>query len=110
MLLHRAGDDSITELAATGIPMGVMADLSVPTAEPIALAGGDQFLILTDGFFEYADTGGEQFGIERVGQWLRQTRALPAREAILDLRGRVVQFAAGAGQADDLTAVLIRRE
>ncbi|MCG3179734.1 MAG: hypothetical protein BIFFINMI_02077 [Phycisphaerae bacterium] len=109
MLLYRAADDSIVELPATGLPMGIMEDMPIPAADPIDLAPGDQFLIMTDGFTEYPNVAGEQFGDGRVADWIRQTRHLPPREAILDLRDRVQDFANGAPQLDDLTAVLIRK-
>ena len=109
LLLHRAADDSIQEFAATGLPLGIMADLTIEPGDPAEMLAGDQFLVLTDGFAEYAAESGEQFGVERICRWLRATRRLPARQAIMDLRDEVLRFAGAAPQADDLTAVLIRR-
>jgi sigma-B regulation protein RsbU (phosphoserine phosphatase) len=110
MLWHRAADDSVSQLVATAPPMGIMGELPMPPGPAVELAPGDQFLVLTDGFFEFADGAGEQFGIARVEQWLRESRSVRPRRAIEQLAERVLAFAAGAPQKDDLTAVLVRRK
>ena len=110
MVLHRAGDDSILQFDATSPPLGIMPELADAPGPPIVMAPGDQFLIITDGFFEYANETGEQFGLPRVESWLRANRRVPARQAILNLRDEVIAFAGSqAPQQDDLTAVLIRK-
>jgi phosphoserine phosphatase len=109
MLLHRAADDSVQHFTATGPPLGIDAELPVPAGPVIQLAPGDQFLVLTDGFYEFANASGEQFGLARVEAWLRSSRGLPPRPAINALQDQVFAFAGPAEQKDDLTAVLIRR-
>ncbi|MDD4889975.1 MAG: SpoIIE family protein phosphatase [Phycisphaerae bacterium] len=109
MLLYRAKDDSIQSFNATAPPMGIAPELPMPAGATVELAPGDQFLVLTDGFFEFADSHGEQFGMDRVEQWLRASRSIPAHLAIQQLQEQVFAFAGSAPQKDDLTAVLIRR-
>lgn len=109
MLWHQAASGEIVQLNATGLPMGVMPELEINVADPIDMSPGDQFVIMTDGFFEYTNPDGVQFGLQRCEQWLRESAALPPHDAILNLRDRVLAHAGDAPQADDLTAVLIRR-
>jgi serine phosphatase RsbU (regulator of sigma subunit) len=66
-------------------------------------------VILTDGVFEAVNEQGEQFGIDRVIDLLRLCRDLPAHETIDRLRDAVVAFAGDLDQADDVTAVIIRK-
>lgn len=109
LLLYRAADDSVQHFSATAPPMGIAPELPVPAGPTVELASGDQFLILTDGFFEFANATDEQFGLGRVEQWLRSSRGIPAHQAIQALQEQVFAFAGAAPQKDDLTAVLIRR-
>ncbi len=67
-------------------------------------------MITTDGFFESADPDGELFGIERMMELLRRDRDLTAGEMIANLNEAVTEFTQGQPQADDLTAVIIRRK
>jgi sigma-B regulation protein RsbU (phosphoserine phosphatase) len=74
------------------------------------MAPGDVLVMLTDGFFEHARAGdGEQFGIERLTSTLKQHASGSAAQVITALDGAVREFAAGAAQTDDMTAVVIKR-
>jgi serine phosphatase RsbU (regulator of sigma subunit) len=74
-----------------------------------AFKPGDFAVITTDGFFEAAAPSGDQFGVERMMEMLQRDRDLPALRMIEKLCGAVERFTAGQPQADDLTAVIIRR-
>ena len=63
----------------------------------------------TDGFFEWADPEGEQFGTERVHDVIHRHRGATATELIAILYRTVLDFARGTPQADDLTAVIVKR-
>lgn len=106
-LLH-IGADETQARGAGGMPFGIVPDASCP-AERFELAPGDVVALLTDGFYEAAAPGGEQFGQERVVTFIRERPDVPLSEAITALHAELVRFSAGAPQADDLTAVIIRR-
>lgn len=63
----------------------------------------------TDGFFECANHDGEQFGIKRLQEAIRQANGRRPYELISTLYGTVVAFSEGTRQQDDLTAVVIKR-
>ncbi len=110
LIHYDAALDEIRWLEASALPMGILAD--VPIAAPVCcdLRPGDVFAVISDGFFEYQNRPGEQFGSERIGAWLRAVhRSCVNQSTIEALRERVQDFAAGAPQEDDMTVVLIRR-
>jgi serine phosphatase RsbU (regulator of sigma subunit) len=64
---------------------------------------------MSDGIYEYEDPDGEQFGRERVESILRTECAQPASVLSARLLLAVREFAGDAPQADDVTAVFVRR-
>ena len=64
---------------------------------------------MTDGFFETANVNQELFGEQRVTDLMCRHADLPLTEIVRKIHEAVVEFGAGLPQADDLTAVLIRR-
>jgi len=101
--------DSFEELPATAVPLGILEGVSFEDIVGRTMKKGDVGAILTDGLFEAVDAAGEQFGIGRICDILRAGRDLPAREMIARIRAAVAAWAGDLPQADDLTAVIIRR-
>jgi serine phosphatase RsbU (regulator of sigma subunit) len=110
-LLHfDAARDRVHSLAASALPMGILSP--VPVLPPVCrqLAPGDLFAVISDGFFEYQNRDGEPFGAERIDAWLRTLGpGNVGQSAITSLVETIQDFAAGAPQEDDMTAILIRR-
>ncbi len=106
---YRAAEDRVDERPATCLPIGIMPDMPVEAGEPVVFAPGDVFLLLTDGFIEWAREDGEQYGAGRLVDLVRRHHHLPSAELIRRIHEDVRAFAGPAPQGDDLTAVLIRR-
>ena len=70
---------------------------------------GDSVLLVTDGFFEWENSAGEQFGAERIGAIIKQFSEREPEVIIAELYDSVLDFAKGTPQQDDLTAVMIKR-
>ena len=66
-------------------------------------------LLSTDGFFEWENDQGEDFGTQRVQQVIRRCRDSSPSEIITKLYASAHEFSQGAEQQDDLTAVVIKR-
>lgn len=104
-LLARGETGELVLLAENGLfigpfPKAAYANISVP------FHFGDRLLLYTDGITEANDPAGEEFGLERLGQFfLRSSGSDPA--AILD---RLFAQITTGNQQDDLTAVLVHLE
>lgn len=73
------------------------------------LNAGDVLVLATDGFFEWTNREGEQFGAERFKETIRQSKEEYSSDVISALYGAVLAFSGGTKQQDDLTAVVIKR-
>ncbi|MBN1491480.1 MAG: SpoIIE family protein phosphatase, partial [Phycisphaerae bacterium] len=108
--LHlRAASGTVEELPPTGPLFGVMPGAEFEEPAPVAIASGDLFVVLTDGFHEWLGADKTQYGMERVIETLSAHRDRPAAELIQHLYADVLRFAQGTPQQDDLTIVLIKR-
>ena len=101
--------DRIENRCANALPFAVVPGTEYETPEHFGLRPGATVALLTDGFYEAANPGGEQFGEQRVIDFVRRHADTPLVQLIEELHGDVRQFTSGQPQADDLTAVLIRR-
>ncbi len=106
---YQAERRQVTHTGATGLPLGMMEDMDVEPAEPVAFGPGDLGVFLTDGFIEAQDPAGSQFGKARLGEVLRTNADRPAAEIIRALTAAVEGFMAGGPQLDDWTAVVVKR-
>ncbi|WP_047495716.1 PP2C family protein-serine/threonine phosphatase [Terriglobus sp. TAA 43] len=109
LFVYTSAQDTFAQFGAQAIPLGLLPELN--PAEPLVLHldEGDLVVLATDGFFEWEDASGEQFGLERLEQAVRKARDLAPEEIIAELYHAVKHFAGGTEQIDDLTAVVIKR-
>jgi serine phosphatase RsbU (regulator of sigma subunit) len=110
IMLYRYDTGRIENLEAQGIPLGILAGVKYGLATKVSLGEGDMLVLVTDGFYEWEDPEGEQFGLKRLEAVIRHSRDCPAEEVIARLRAAVVDFCRGTEQQDDLTAVILRRK
>jgi len=110
ILWYRYADDKIENLEAQGIPLGMIPSVKYSQAGEICLAPGDMVVLVTDGFYEWEDPDGEQFGFGRLEAVIRESRDCRAEEAIGRLRSAVESFSKGSEQKDDLTAIVLKRK
>lgn len=108
LFVYRARSGAVEQRLADGLPLGLL-DGALDDAAPLDLGPGDAFLVLTDGFFEWANASGEHFGIERLEESIRAHADRSARAMLEGIRDDVERFADGAPQKDDLTAVAIKK-
>ena len=109
LFVYSSARETFEQFGAQTIPLGLLPELS--SAEPLVvhLDEGDLIVLATDGFFEWEDESGEQFGSERLERAIRKACRLAPEQIIDELYQAVKQFAAGTKQMDDLTAVVIKR-
>jgi Serine phosphatase RsbU, regulator of sigma subunit len=109
ILWYQYGTDKFESLEAQGIPLGMIAGTSYEKAEVRRMAAGDMIVLVTDGFYEWENPQGEEFGVGRLEKTIRQARDCSATEVIAKLRAAVENFCQGTEQKDDLTAVVLKR-
>lgn len=109
ILSFDAASDTVSEHPTHGTPLGMFPGMEYDPATQIALRPGDMLLLFTDGFLEWSRPDGEQFGQERLGEVVRRHRDQPSTDIIRAVYDAVVDFSAGTRQADDCTAVIVRR-
>ncbi len=101
--------DEVQTLLPQGMPMGIDLNLGLDEPIEIAMQPGDAMVMLTDGFFEWSDLNGKQFGIDRLRQVMHNSREHAADAIIAKMDQAIRRFTNRPDQDDDMTAVVIRR-
>jgi serine phosphatase RsbU (regulator of sigma subunit) len=109
LFLYWLKHDRFEKLEAQGLPLGISPDFFSEPPRTLQFASGDLLLLVTDGFFEWANTSEELFGSDRLESCVRASRDKPPAEIISILYADVLRFAGGTSQKDDLTAIVIKR-
>ena len=109
ILFYSRAGNSFSEVNAQAVPFGILPTFNSEPPSRIPFRTGDMLLLSTDGFFEWENKEGEQFGVERLMDALRASRDRSAGDIIRSLHEAVLAFSGGTGQQDDLTAILIKR-
>lgn len=107
-LLH-IGPAGVQNRSASALPFAIDDDASGYSVQRFEMPPGGLVVLLTDGFYETLGDGDEQFGETRVIEICQRLIAAPLPELIEALRSAVHAFGGARPQADDLTALLIRR-
>ena len=99
--------DGVSELRATGMPLGLMPHMSYDQKE-ITLEPGESVLLYSDGLVEAHDRWRQMFGIPRLQ---RLVGAHPGGATLIDfLLAEVEQFTGeGWEQEDDITLLTLQR-
>ena len=104
---YRRDGGEVSDLPATGPPLGIVPGLDYPMGEPVRFEPGDVLLLTTDGVEESADASNELFGRDRLAETLRSLTARPPREMIDGIQQALRAYRGGAEIKDDVTIVAI---
>lgn len=102
-------DGQVTEISATGLPIGVFCNEKF-TAANAALASGDTLIVWTDGLTEAVNSSGIEYGPERLSRLVRDNRRYPPDELVTACRADLERFRSGIPMTDDLTILAVQRE
>lgn len=108
-LFYRSQEGKMTSIDAQDIPLGIEPTQEYKSSVDLHFDQGDLLLVVTDGFSEQRSPTGEQFGIQRLTHATEKVVGLHPDEIIAHLYDDVRTFSGGVGQADDLTAIVIKR-
>lgn len=109
IFIYSRAKDRFAEMNTQGLPFGILPFFRADPPAQLRLDSGDLVVLPTDGFFEWENAEGEQFGVQRMEAVIRASRQLAPAEIITQLYDAVTRFANGTKQQDDLTAVIIKR-
>jgi serine phosphatase RsbU (regulator of sigma subunit)/anti-sigma regulatory factor (Ser/Thr protein kinase) len=103
----KCGLDSIVELRATGMPLGLLPGMTYDEQES-GLVPGESILVYSDGLVEAHNTAGDMFGFPRLRQMACGLGG--GSELIARLRAALADFTGeGWEQEDDFTCVTVQR-
>jgi serine phosphatase RsbU (regulator of sigma subunit) len=94
-------------LEGGGPPLGILS-VAPYSEEKIQLGPGDLLAVYSDGVSECLNGQEEEFGEERFIEVLRRTRHQPAEVIAEEVKAALLEFAAGAPPADDITLVVAK--
>lgn len=103
VLIHHKKGDCIEVI---NLPNGTVMGLSgtgASIAKVIDLHIGDRFYAFTDGITEASNPAGEEFGMQRVVDSLKELREKPVQSTIEALYDRVSDYTQIPDQQDDIT-------
>jgi serine phosphatase RsbU (regulator of sigma subunit) len=109
LFIYSRSEDHFKEMTTQGVPFGILPFFGADPPAQLPLGSGDLVVLPTDGFFEWENAAGEQFGVQRMEEVIRASRELSPAEIIVQLYNAVITFSNGTKQQDDLTAVVIKR-
>jgi serine phosphatase RsbU (regulator of sigma subunit) len=108
LFVYSRSEDRFIEVNPQAVPFGILPFFNSDPPARLRMGSGDLVVLPTDGFFEWENDQGEQFGVERMEEVIRASRQLAPTEIIAQLYNAVTKFSNGTKQQDDLTAVIIK--
>jgi sigma-B regulation protein RsbU (phosphoserine phosphatase) len=105
-LLDAAGNTAAA-IDSTGVPLGFFRDSLYP-ARMFLIDTGHIVVLCTDGVTETSTKDKEEFGSERVLDYVRTHRHEGAREIAEGIYDAARTFGAGERQKDDITSVIVK--
>ena len=108
VLLWRSAAGRIESLEENGLFLGPFAEAQY-SALRSPFEPGDRCLLYTDGLVEASNRIDEEFGAERLSDFLSRSSEIPANEACLALLDQVTAWSGGEpdSQQDDITFVVV---
>jgi PAS domain S-box-containing protein len=95
-------------LDSLSMPLAFEHEGQFPVSTPINYEPGDLILLLTDGVLEARSRSGEQFGVHRVLEALREEARAPTEAILARLHRSIHEFTGKDAPEDDETIVLVR--
>jgi len=107
-IVFRRDRDEPERLDSTGLIIGAFPNSSYDVAEA-RLGPGDLMVVFTDGFSEQHSVSGEEYGEDRLVDFLRKRRNFDLPSLGKAMEEEVMRFADSVHQHDDMTQLLVRR-
>jgi sigma-B regulation protein RsbU (phosphoserine phosphatase) len=102
------GTGPLERLHSTGMALGILPEATF-TAEETLLESGDRLLLYTDGVTEAEGPNDEEYGDERLGEFLEAHRNGSPRAMIDELLADVLRHCGPERPRDDITLMAVTR-
>jgi phosphoserine phosphatase RsbU/P len=109
LLLWRKPEGRVSELVQNGLMLGFFPDAMYSTGE-IPLESGDRIILYTDGIIEATDNSEEEYGMDRLKQFVETDKGSSTDKFAKALLGEVSRWStnsAGQVQKDDITFLVM---
>lgn len=100
-------DGRMSRLDSTGMVLGVLPNQNFIEAE-VQIAPDDVLAIYTDGIVEVTNKNLQEFGLERLMQFMVANRQLCPEEIAHSLMDQIKGFCSGATLSDDCTMIIVK--
>ena len=107
ILIHRAADRIVEEVAIESVPLGSMSRYRYQERQ-VHVATGDTVLLMSDGFPELSNEQGEPLGYTAVQDLFRQAGTESPQELIAQLASAAESWSGEAHPSDDITFVALQ--
>lgn len=101
------GKDGLRRIESGGMPVGLF-EMAPYSCDLVELKPGDTMVIYSDGVTEAHNVAGEEFGETRLVQMLERYSRGSAAIVLEQIINAVKEFAHGAEQYDDVTALVVK--
>ena len=108
LVLSRSGSTRTVRRLECGGPIVGLFEGATYDEETIQLAPADWLVIFSDGVSEAMSAEGAEYGEERIVQCIERNTSFEPRRVLEALFADVREFARGAAQSDDITAMVLR--
>jgi serine phosphatase RsbU (regulator of sigma subunit) len=108
LVLSRSGSKLGIRRLEVGGPIVGLFEGATFEEETIALAPQDWLIVFSDGVSEAMSASGDEYGENRIVECAEKSLMLEPRQLLEALFADVRQFARGAAQSDDITAMVLR--
>jgi phosphoserine phosphatase len=99
----------VRSVEATIPPLALFPDVPAAAVTEVTLRPEDMVVLATDGFYEWENWSGDQYGLGRLCEQIRANALRSPGELIRSIYRDVSSYGQGVKQVDDLTAMVIRR-
>jgi sigma-B regulation protein RsbU (phosphoserine phosphatase) len=107
VIANSGGHLSMRRLECGGPIVGLF-EAATFDEETVTLAQGDWLIVFSDGISEAMSASGDEYGESRIVDVVGKNSALEPKQLLEALFADVREFARGAPQSDDITAMVLR--
>jgi phosphoserine phosphatase RsbU/P len=106
-LLFRADRGRVIRMNSSCPPVGMFSEETCEVASS-GLSPGDVLVLYTDGVTEAQNRAGEEFGSQRLSDFVRRGSSGSAEELMRGIVHSAADFSGDAGFSDDVTVVVVK--